>query len=266
MKKRELILDFTSLLDVIMIILFLVLGSVNANSLEAADEAKAANLKTQELERINSDLATELENAQKSADKLEEEIDKLKEEITLLKAQLDSSVSDAAYSELQVKYDALLADYEYLKIISDASEYDSKVYEEAIERTGKVILYCTSVMSEEGTAVQFDLYSDADGDGVMEYQDKFLITHDLTMNSAQRTAYKAEMINQATQFLIGSVRDDESDLLWFSIYYDYDDVNISSFDMEVMEGAIDNLEVKFDKRCYYIKFKTTGGENNEKRT
>jgi len=266
MRKRELILDFTSLLDVIMIILFLVLGSVNANSMQAADDAKAAGLKAQELERQNLELTTKLESSQAEVAKLNEELEKYREELAKVKSQLDSSVSEASYSELQVKYDALLADYEYLKIISDASEYDSKVYEEAIERTGKVILYCTSVMSEKGTAVQFDLYSDADGDGVMEFQDEFLITHDMTMDSAQRTTYKAEMINQATQFLIGSVRDDESDLLWFSIYYDYDDVNISSFDMEVMEGAIDNLEVKFDKRCYYIKFKTTGGENNEKRT
>lgn len=48
MKKRDIILDFTSLLDVIMIMLFLVMGSMSKVSGENAEAAEEAQQKLQE--------------------------------------------------------------------------------------------------------------------------------------------------------------------------------------------------------------------------
>ena len=45
MKKREIILDFTSLLDVILILLFLILCSMNATAKKDAEEIES--MKTQ---------------------------------------------------------------------------------------------------------------------------------------------------------------------------------------------------------------------------
>ncbi|GEM_PF-1390502 len=252
MKKRELILDFTSLLDIIMIILFLVLGSVSESAATAQDEAQTA--KEQAIARMKQieELTAQVEELSDKLAAQSDDADKLSEQI---------EAAQKSYDELSVRYDALLGDYEYLKLISDYGADDSKVYEAVIERTGKVVLYCNSDKNDDGKDVAvFSIYTDAGEEGFV-LSGTFEVEHDTAMSSQERADYKARSITAATQFLLDVLREDESSMLWFSIYYDYDDLNISSFDMEVIEAAIDNLELRFDKRCYYIRFKTRRNEN-----
>lgn len=54
MKKRDIILDFTSLLDVIMIMLFLVMGSLSEISAENTEAAKQAE---QQLQQANEEIS-----------------------------------------------------------------------------------------------------------------------------------------------------------------------------------------------------------------
>ena len=72
MKKRDLVLDFTSLLDVIMIILFVVVSSMGQNALDvqAESEKKVSELQevVNQLEDNNDELKSENEYYKKKAD------------------------------------------------------------------------------------------------------------------------------------------------------------------------------------------------------
>ena len=65
MKKRELILDFTSLLDVMLILLFIVIANMNQASLAAGDELNAklaqADTQIQQLSGEREQMLAELE-------------------------------------------------------------------------------------------------------------------------------------------------------------------------------------------------------------
>ena len=70
MKKRDLVLDFTSLLDVIMIILFVVISSMGQASFNAKEEAQ------KQMEE-NAGIQQELEIAQQSLQNLQNEYDEM---------------------------------------------------------------------------------------------------------------------------------------------------------------------------------------------
>lgn len=68
MKKRNLILDFTSLLDVILILLFIVLANMNQSSLEAIEQAQTT---TQVLESQVEILTQENQEYQESLERIQ---------------------------------------------------------------------------------------------------------------------------------------------------------------------------------------------------
>ncbi len=70
MKKRDLVLDFTSLLDVIMIILFVVISSMGQASFNAKEEAQ------KQLEE-NAKVEQNLEIAQQALKNLQSKYDKM---------------------------------------------------------------------------------------------------------------------------------------------------------------------------------------------
>ena len=53
MKKREIILDFTSLLDVILILLFLILCSMNASAKKDAEQIADLTVRNEQLTEQN---------------------------------------------------------------------------------------------------------------------------------------------------------------------------------------------------------------------
>ncbi|MBQ6703580.1 MAG: hypothetical protein IJN08_02065, partial [Clostridia bacterium] len=135
MKKKELILDFTSLLDVILILLFIVTASMSRASLSANDEISA------ELEQTAAQLAL-----------LDEEREQLLFRLEILEAE--EAEQRAALLELQQlkeSYAALEDEYDHLKITTGYHEDDLTLYREAIEKVTRVVLLCeTSLNSATG--------------------------------------------------------------------------------------------------------------------
>lgn len=116
MKKHEMVLDFTSLLDVILIILFLVLCSMNGKAQKDAKkiddlEASTASLTSEngqlqgqidDLEKQKSELEALLEEARKASLEKGQEVDRLQAEINRLSEQT-KTLADlvAQYGEIQ---------------------------------------------------------------------------------------------------------------------------------------------------------------------
>lgn len=116
MKKKELILDFTSLLDVIMILLFVVISNINQVSLSANEMAEEKLLEAQsqidELNNERDELLGKIESAEESERDYED-----------ISIELD---------ELKLEYEALQNEFDYLKITSNYDAEDMSVYKAAL--------------------------------------------------------------------------------------------------------------------------------------
>ena len=94
MKKKDLVLDFTSLLDVIMIILFVVISNMGQASLDAKEAAEAKMEENIGIQQNLSDTQQTLSNLQNeyneliiSNEKLQNQLDELLLENNLYKAK-----------------------------------------------------------------------------------------------------------------------------------------------------------------------------------
>jgi hypothetical protein len=210
MKRRELMLDFTSLLDVIMILLFVVIGNISQTTQASTAASNAA-----------------LEEAQTKVEALTSE-----------------------NAELQEKYDALSDDYDYLKITSDYDANDTSVYKAAIEKTTKVILYCKASINIESQKPEVTVsISTANEDEVETVNGKLKIEHDLSLPKAEREKRNSEYEIELTKLLAQSYKEDSNPLILFFIQYEYNDEDISYSDLEIIRKAIDNFSRNFSKSC-----------------
>ena len=117
MKKRDLVLDFTSLLDVIMIILFVVISSMGQASFNAKEEAQ------KQMEE-NAGIQQELEIAQQSLQHLQNEYDEM----------------GANNQELQKQVQELMKENNLYK----REDIDKALlYESLMEDSKKITLICT---------------------------------------------------------------------------------------------------------------------------
>ena len=158
MKKREIILDFTSLLDVILILLFLILCSMNASAKKDAEQI--ADLTVQ-----NEQLTEQKQELSEAAVKLENEKGQLSERLDAL--QIQSEEKDKEISSLQEKNKELqqLADtsvasaqaatqlLEKLQALSGLNALDQKQYELFLANICRIELQCVARLGEKKTSI-----------------------------------------------------------------------------------------------------------------
>lgn len=217
MKKKELILDFTSLLDVIMILLFVVISNMNQTSLAINEEAEKA----------------------------------------VAEAQSQYADMNSRLEELQNEYNMLQNEYDYLKITTDYDADDTSVYEATIERMAKVVLICNTDENDltGNYEVKIDLYLDGNMNGESTFLESVIIEHDLDLSREEREKFNAEQVLNVTKVLSGALRDVDKEMIWVSIQYAYDDENFSSSDLRIIKESIHNLQRSFSKTCYVDEIK-----------
>lgn len=241
MKKKELILDFTSLLDVIMILLFVVIGNMSLATIEtgAAAEQELAEKQAQveelsgEMEELLSQIESVQELEQKNAD-----------------LELELKV-------LQENYAALWDEYDYLKIVSDFDASDTSVYGKVIERMTKVVLLCETGKNEETgkQEVEVGVYLVSMDEERKSHVASVVLEHDFSLSKEERAVLVAEHVTEVTKVLSDALRGETEDIVWFSVQYSYDDENFSNSDLEIISEAIGNLERSFSKTCFIEKIK-----------
>ena len=159
MKKREIILDFTSLLDVILILLFLILCSMNATAKKDAEQI--ANLTVQ-----NEQLTEQKQELGEAAVKLENEKGQLADRLNLLQAK--SEEKDKEISSLQIQNRELqqIADtsvasaqaatqlLEQLQVLSGLNAIDQKQYELFLTNICRIELQCAARLGEKKTSIE----------------------------------------------------------------------------------------------------------------
>jgi len=221
MKRRELVLDFTSLLDVILILLFIVTSGIGQSSQAASDRAEQSA-------------------AQVRVEALEEERGQLSQEL----------------SELREEYDRLSEDYDYLKITSRYDAGDTSVYRQAIGRVTQVVLDCRGAGDGSAAQAEISLYvAPAGGDGRAVFSGRRSMAHDFALSPAQRAQRNTQQANELAKLLADTLQDDGAPVIWFTIQYDYEDENFTYSDLEVIRKAISIFEAAFDKPCYYSVLK-----------
>ncbi len=248
MKKRELILDFTSLLDVIMILLFVVISNMSLASVNANAAAK------EETEAVKEALAAEQLQAEEAAEKIAELNEKL--------AELSDVNQKNADLELELKvllenHTALLEEYDYLKIITDFDASDTSAYGQVLKRMTKVLLLCETGRNEETgfPEVRVGIYRSGGTEEEKTYMTSVVLVHDFSLSKEERAELAAGQVTEMTKALSGALRDATEEVVWCSVQYAYDDADFSQSDLEVIGEAIRNLERSFSKTCFMEKIK-----------
>ncbi len=248
MKKRELILDFTSLLDVIMILLFVVISNMSLVSANANAAAK------EEAEAAKQALTAEQLQGEEAAEEIAELTEKLKELEEIKQNNADLEL------ELQVlleNHKALLEEYDYLKIITDFDASDTTAYAEVIRRMTKVLLLCETG-TDEATGlpvVRVGIYRSGGTEEEKTYVDSVEFMHDFSLSKEERAKLTARQVTELTKALSGALRESEEKVVWCTVQYAYDDENFSQSDLEVIGESIRNLERSFSKTCFMEKIK-----------
>ncbi|MBQ3131399.1 MAG: hypothetical protein IJC24_01705 [Clostridia bacterium] len=241
MKKRELMLDFTSLLDVILILLFIVIANMNQASLAVGDELTAqltqADTKVQTLEEEREELISQLEEMRIN--------------------EADNAALQQQLEQMEESYAALQEEYDHLKIITDYDEDDISVYQAAIEKTTRVVLMCdTELNTVTGNQeVTVDIYLDRGGEGNQSYVSSVVLVHDFNLSGAERERLWADQTVDMTMALSAALRENTGRMAWLSIQYHYDDKNFANSDIEIIKKAIENLEHSFGIPCYAEEMK-----------
>ena len=252
MKKRELILDFTSLLDVIMILLFVVISNMNLASLSANEEVKA------EKDAVQSALEREQAEGIAAAEKIRELESVLAEQEQRIKElQQAKEEKELELKVLLENHEALLEEYDYLKIITDFDASDTSAYGQVIERMTKVLLLCDTGQNPEtgNTEVTVGIYRSSGKQEEKSYVSSVVLVHDFSLTGQEREGLAARQVTELTKSLSGALRESSEAVVWCSVQYAYDDVSFSQSDLEIIEEAIRNLERSFSKTCFMEKIK-----------
>lgn len=245
-------MDFTSLLDVIMILLFVVISNM---SLVSANVNAAAK---EETEAAQEALTKEQMQTKAAAEKIAE----LTGEIADLTERLEDANRENADLELELQvllenHKALLEEYDYLKIITEFDADDTSVYGQVIERMTKVLLLCETGKNEETgyPEVRIGIYRSGGTEEEKTYVSSVVLVHDFSLEKDDRAALMASQVTELTKALSGALRENTEEVVWCSVQYAYDDENFSQSDLEVIGEAIRNLERSFSKSCYMEKIK-----------
>lgn len=231
MKKRDLVLDFTSLLDVIMIILFVVISSMGQASFNAKEEAQ------KQMEE-NAGIQQELEIAQQSLQNLQNEYDEM----------------GANNQELQKQVQELLKENNLYK----TEDIDKGLlYESLMEKSKKITLICTPYINSNksnSNEVEITVYSGESG-GEQEALDIVIFTHNFDLTREERIAKNAEMQADMYSSLENLIKGNDLELIFITIEYTYGDKNFSQTDLNNIIKAVDDLERNYSITCYIDKVK-----------
>ena len=231
MKKRDLVLDFTSLLDVIMIILFVVISSMGQASFDAKEMAQNQMKENagiqQELEASRQDLAdiqNKYEDMTAYCDSLQQQIKELLKENNLYKTEdIDREL----------------------------------LYESLMEKSKKITLICKPYINSnksDSNEVEITVYSSETGEE-QEALDIVTFTHNFDLSRDDRIVKNAEMQADMYKSLENLIRDTDLDLVFFTIEYTYGDKNFSQTDLNNIVRAIDDIERNYSVTCYIDKVK-----------
>jgi hypothetical protein len=231
MKKRDLVLDFTSLLDVIMIILFVVISSMGQASFNAKEEAQ------KQMEE-NAGIQQELEIAQQSLQNLQYEYDEM----------------GANNQELQKQVQELLKENNLYK----TEDIDKGLlYESLMEKSKKITLICTPYINSNksnSNEVEITVYSGESG-AEQEALDIVIFTHNFDLTREERIAKNAEMQADMYSSLENLIKGNDLELIFITIEYTYGDKNFSQTDLNNIIKAVDDLERNYSITCYIDKVK-----------
>ncbi|MCM1082873.1 MAG: hypothetical protein NC393_13500 [Clostridium sp.] len=216
-KKKNLILDFTSLLDVIMILLFVVICNMSNASLEANENAK----KSQE---SLADAEIKMEDMQGKLDALSADNEALKMEL----------------SEYQ---------------INDGDPVSAEAYETILNSTTKVIMKCGTGMDTETNKhmVIIDIIIKNKEETARQATAK--IIHDFGLSRRERDAFNAKQIGSIKEELEKYLTYADTKLIWVLIEYDYRDENFSNADLEIIRDAVQMIEADKNVTCYIEEMK-----------
>lgn len=216
-KKKNLILDFTSLLDVIMILLFVVICNMNNASLEANENAK----KSQE---SLADVEMKLENMQDKLDALSAENEALNMELSGYQLNNGDSVS-------------------------------SEVYKTMLGSTTKVIMKCETGMDTETNKhmVSIDIIIKNKDETARQTTAK--IIHDFDLSRKERDEFNARQIGSIKEELKKYLTYADTKLIWVLIEYDYRDENFSNADLEIIHDAVEMIDADLNIPCYIEEMK-----------
>ena len=225
MKKRDLVLDFTSLLDVIMIILFVVISSMGQASFNAKEEAQ------KQMEE-NAGIQQELEIAQQSLQNLQYEYDEM----------------GANNQELQKQVQELLKENNLYK----TEDIDKGLlYESLMEKSKKITLICTPYINSNksnSNEVEITVYSGESG-AEQEALDIVIFTHNFDLTREERIAKNAEMQADMYSSLENLIKGNDLELIFITIEYTYGDKNFSQTDLNNIIKAVDDLERNYSITC-----------------
>ncbi len=251
MKKHEMVLDFTSLLDVILIILFLVLCTMNGKAQKDADKI--------------DDLTAQKTAYEQLVAEQEEKLAELEQKNTELEEQLNTATEDSAswsskYAELEneIEYykDMAKRSQEALKQyleIGGLGQYDAKLFE-FFKESSITIEINVSLLSHTNTLLTMR----RDGKKVMSYDfTPGKKTKDPTFDPPDQVYYY-EVLSQNKQNIIERVDRILSDLVKASDYQVLLLITYESADtydqngLDVVKEALDDLKNN-DAKGYKLK-------------
>lgn len=233
MKKRDLVLDFTSLLDVIMIILFVVISSMGQASFDAKKEAQKQIEKNAEIQQDLKITQQSLKNLQNKYNAMDANNEKLQKQIEELQKENNLYKNENIDSRLL---------YEYL-----------------MEKSKKITLICTPYINSNksnSNEVEITLYSD-ENRGEQEAVDIVIFTHNFNLTKEERIIKNAEMQADMYRSLENIIKNKENDLklVFVTIEYVYGDKNFSQTDLSNITKAINDIERNYSITCYIDKIK-----------
>ena len=223
--KKAINLDFTSLLDVIMILLFIILAGIGQKAQETKEDLVRSE---QEVESLNQDIVS-----------YNETIAELQSQNKELTAQLDNTLQ---------QYNDLLA-------ITREDKDTVKMYSAAIRRTTKYSLICTPVRDGHSGSwnVDIDLYTDNTYGSDLTYTDSFRLTHDYELSAEERQHVLARQELDLTHFLEKQLPGNSTEFCYIQIEYPANDQYFSSLDLDIINKSLSNMQNGHGLQCYVEK-------------
>ncbi len=241
MGKKNILLDFTSLLDVIMIILFVVICKLGQASMEVNASAQEAIAK--------ADVAQEaLEEAQGALEDAQAELERMTKRDT---------IQTSIIEELEGRNEALTVENEELKAAAEESFDREKVMEELLGNSLNLQLICSTYTDENKSAsqmVNITIYKEQESE---ELEAGRIVTfvHDYELSAERRAVKNAQMQKELYDALYEAWRGSNADFLLISVEYTYADVNFSQTDLDIIYGAVEDLERECGIKCFINKIK-----------
>ncbi|MBE5923589.1 MAG: hypothetical protein E7271_03855 [Lachnospiraceae bacterium] len=228
MRRRELVLDFTSLLDVIMIILFVVISNMGQSAIDTQKKAQDAIDK-------NATIKQKLIEENKEKNELADENKELKDKESELKSENNKLKAEAGRAGVD----------------------EAELLDRLLNKATKITLICSPYVNANKSneqAVEISIYCGS-GDDEQETADIVTFTHDFNMNIEERKKKNAEMQSVMYESLKKIISTTDTELVLVTIQYTYNDKNFSQMDLEVINSSIEDIERNLSKTCYIDKVK-----------